>query len=56
MLYGLGLILNVVFSWAVICGIIKIITLCFDITFNLAVATGVWLTMGLLRSIFNKTK
>ena len=39
-------------SWIVTCGIIKLITLCFGWTFTWKLATGVWLVMFLLRSIF----
>ena len=33
-------------------GIIKLITVCFGLTFSWSVATGIWLTMILFRSIF----
>lgn len=42
-------------SWIVTCGIIKLITLCFGWTFSWAWATGIWLVMFLLRSIFSHT-
>ena len=42
-------------SWIVTCGIIKLITLCFGITFKWSVATGIWLIICLLRSIFRVT-
>lgn len=44
-----------VISWAVTVGIIKLITLCFGWNFSLLVATGIWLIMALLRSIFQIT-
>lgn len=45
--YGLG--------WIVTCGIIKLITLCFGLTFNWLIATGIWLVMCLLKAVFNVT-
>ena len=42
-------------SWIVTCGIIKLITMCFGWTFKWSIATGIWLIMCLLQSIFNAT-
>lgn len=42
-------------SWIVTCGIIKLITLCFGWTFKWSIATGIWLIICILRSIFNAT-
>lgn len=42
-------------SWIATCGIIKLITLCFGWTFSWAWATGIWLVMFLLKSIFSNT-
>lgn len=42
-------------SWIVTCGIIKLITMCFGLTFKWSIATGVWLVICILRSIFNVT-
>lgn len=39
-------------SWITTCGIIKLITLCFGWTFKWSIATGIWLIMLLLRSVF----
>ena len=39
-------------SWIVTCGIIKLITMCFGWTFKWSIATGIWLVMSILRSIF----
>ncbi len=41
-------------SWGVTCGIIYLITLCFELNFSLKVATGIWLVLGLLSGIFSK--
>ena len=42
-------------SWIVTCGIIKLITMCFGWTFKWGIATGIWLIICILRSIFNVT-
>ena len=42
-------------SWIVTCGIIKLITLCFGLTFKWSVATGIWLIMCLLQTVFKTT-
>lgn len=42
-------------SWIVTCGIIKLITLCFGLKFSWLWATGIWLAMILLRSIFSNS-
>lgn len=49
------LILCAGFSWLITCGIIKLITMCFGLTFNWATATGIWLALGLLGSVFRVT-
>lgn len=54
---GIGVLLAVVaicaLSWIVTCGIIKLITMCFGLTFSLGVATGIWLICILLKSLFS---
>ena len=50
-----GLIVSIVISWAVIVGIIKLITMCLSIGFSLPVATGIWLILCLLRSVFHNS-
>ena len=40
-------------SFLVTCGIIKLICLCFAWTFSWKIATGIWLGMMILRSIFS---
>lgn len=42
-------------SWVVTCGIIKLITMCFGWAFKWSIATGIWLIMCLLQSIFKVT-
>lgn len=51
---GCGLILFLVaLSYFITCGIVYLITLCFGWTFSWLIATGIWLLMVLLKSIFN---
>lgn len=42
-------------SWIITCGVIKLITMCFGLTFKWSVATGIWLVMALLRTIFKNS-
>ena len=42
-------------SWIVTCGVIKLITMCFGLTFKWSIATGIWLILCLLRGPFNAT-
>lgn len=42
-------------SWIITCGIIKLITLCFGYVFSWKIATGIWLVICLLRTIFHVT-
>ena len=39
-------------EWIVTVGIIKLITMCFGWTFKWSVATGIWLIICILQSIF----
>ena len=39
-------------SWIITCGLIKLITMCFDWSFKWSVATGIWLIICILSSIF----
>jgi hypothetical protein len=49
---GIGLILLNVLSCLITCGVIKVITMCFGLTFSWPVAIGIWLVMCLLKSVF----
>lgn len=40
-------------SWIATCGLIYLITLCFGWAFKWSIATGIWLLMIILRSIFS---
>lgn len=42
-------------TWAATCGIIKLITLCFGLSFNWLFSTGIWLLVWLLRMVFHGT-
>ena len=39
-------------EWIITVGIIKLITMCFGWTFKWSVATGIWLIICILQSIF----
>lgn len=39
------------FSWIITCGVIKLITFCFGLTFKWCIETGIWLILLLLRGI-----
>lgn len=46
-------------SWALTCGMIYLITVCFSLIFSWKIATGIWLILCLLSSFFrssNKSK
>lgn len=40
-------------SWVLTCAIVYLIFLCFGLTFNLIIATGVWLCILVLKDIFS---
>lgn len=46
-------IVGTILSWIATCGIVKLITMCFGLTFKWSVATGIWLIICVLRSIFS---
>ena len=41
-------------SWIVTCGIVKLIALCFGLTFSWPIATGIWLVLCLLEFFFKR--
>lgn len=43
-------------SWIVTCGIVKLITMCFGLTFSWPVATGIWLCLMLLNLFLTSSK
>lgn len=52
----LGALSVIGLSWLTTCTLLYLIALCFGWEFNLAAATGVWLIIILLRSIFKPSK
>lgn len=42
-------------SWIVTCGLIKLITMCFGLTFKWSIVTGIWLIICIMQSIFKTT-
>lgn len=42
------------FSWAVTCGILWLAAWCFGLVFDLKIATGVWLILLLVKSLFKE--
>nr|DAE68473.1 MAG TPA: hypothetical protein [Caudoviricetes sp.] len=50
------IVLAYLLSWGVTCGIIYLITLCFGIGFSLPIATGCWLIMLLISTLFKNKK
>ena len=51
-----AIVLGYAISWAVIVGVIKLITMCFSIGFSLPIATGIWLILCLLKLVFYKSE
>ena len=39
-------------SWICTCGVVKLVTMCFDWTYSWPIATGIWLLMCLARTVF----
>lgn len=53
MLYSiLEILVASIVSWLITCGIVKLICLCFGLTFTWLIATGIWLLIILLKNIF----
>lgn len=46
--------IEAIFSLAIICGIVKLLSLCFSFQFKWRIATGIWLILLLLRAMFNR--
>lgn len=42
-------------EWALTVGVIKLITMCFSWDFSLAAATGVWLILCLVGTLFQRS-
>lgn len=43
-------------SWIVCCGLIKLITLCFGLSFKWSVATGIWIIMCIVQAIIKSKR
>ena len=52
LLVAFGLLIALGLSWAITCGLVYLITLCFGWTFTWAIGSGVWLIGLLLSGIF----
>ena len=53
---GLTTLILLALGWATTAGLIWLICLCFKWSFDLLIATGVWLALLLLRGCFHKSK
>lgn len=49
-------ILLTAISWAITCGMVYLISLCFGFAYNLSVATGIWLVLIIIKSIIPDRK
>lgn len=49
------IILAYAISWIATCGIIKLITLCFGLTFKWSISTGIWLALILAKTVFKQS-
>ena len=52
----LVMIVNFVLSWLLVCGIVKIVTVCCGLCFNWMVASCVWLGIRILGIILKRRK
>lgn len=41
-------------SWIITCGLIKLVTLCFGWTFSWSIATGIWIMLCILKTMFGR--
>ena len=48
----IAIVIVIGLSYLLTAGIIKLITMCFGLTFSWSIATGIWLIMILLKNIF----
>lgn len=49
-------VILLILSWLITCGIVKLITLCFGLTFSWAVATGIYFLLLLIKGFFGGSK
>lgn len=56
--YLVGVLIVIAIEWAIVCGVVYILSLCFHFTFDLLFATGVWVVYEMvantLKAIFKK--
>jgi len=48
----LATFLLIIFSWFCVCGLVKLITICFELPYTTKIGTGVWFTIILIRVTF----
>lgn len=54
---GIVILMSSMFlDWLIATGLVKLLSLCFGFTFSFKVATGIWLVILILRSIFRQKK
>ena len=54
LLYALMLMAILAFSWIITCGIVYLVFCCFSLVFSWPVATGIWLILLILGSVFRR--
>lgn len=60
--FGMFIVVTLILSWILLiswistCGIVKLITICFNCNFSWSTATGVWLILLLLQSAVSHRK
>ena len=50
LIFILAVMLAYAFSWIITVGVIKLITVCFGLTFKWSVATGIWLCLCVIQT------
>ena len=53
---ALIVLFTIALSYAITVGIVYLICLCFSWKFNILIVSGIWLAMGLLRTVFSGGK
>lgn len=54
---GIVILMSSMFlDWLIAAGLVKVLSLCFGFTFNFKIATGIWLVLLILKSIFKQKK
>lgn len=55
-LFIIALALSYGLSWLSVCGVIKLVTLCFNLKFKWNIATGIWIIFYVLCSVIRVLK